>query len=109
MVSPDEPVAAVGSGGAYAEAAARALLQNTDLSAEEIVRKALTIAADIDIYTSGQMTVFTVGEAKEAQGADSEEADDETDDRADDKTDDKTDESAEAVSEDKGDEDSCLT
>ncbi|MCL4145325.1 UNVERIFIED_CONTAM: hypothetical protein GTU68_019578 [Idotea baltica] len=60
VVAPDSPVASVGSGGAYAEAAARALLQNTDLSAAEIVRKALEISSDIDIYSSGHITVLTV-------------------------------------------------
>ena len=60
VVAPDMPVAAVGSGGAYAEAAARALLLNTDLTAPEIARKALEISAEIDIYSSGHITVFTV-------------------------------------------------
>ena len=45
-------LAAIGSGGAYAQAAARALLENTDLPAKEIIAKALTIAGDIDIYTN---------------------------------------------------------
>jgi ATP-dependent HslUV protease subunit HslV len=61
VISPDEPVVAVGSGGAYAQAAATALLRNTDLGAEEIARKSLEVAADIDIYTSGTATVLTVG------------------------------------------------
>jgi len=61
VIAPDEPVAAVGSGGPYAQAAALALLRNTDLSAEEIGRQALAVAADIDIYTSGTATVLTVG------------------------------------------------
>ena len=61
VVSPDENVVATGSGGPYAQAAALALLKNTSLSAEEIVRKAIQIAADIDIYTSGNATVLTVG------------------------------------------------
>lgn len=60
VVSPDEAVAAVGSGGAYAQAAALALLRHTDLGAEEIARAALQIAADIDIYTSGVATVLVV-------------------------------------------------
>lgn len=62
VVSPDEAVAAVGSGGAYAQAAAMALLRHTDLGAEEIARAALAIAADIDIYTSGVATVLVVPE-----------------------------------------------
>ncbi len=65
VVSPDEPVAATGSGGAFAQAAALALLKNTDLSAEEIVRKAIEIAASIDIYTSGNATVLKVSSTEE--------------------------------------------
>lgn len=61
VISPDESVVAVGSGGPYAQAAAVALLRNTDLSAEEIGRQALAIAADIDVFTSGTATVLTVG------------------------------------------------
>lgn len=60
VIAPDENVVAVGSGGAYAQAAALALLRHTDLSAEEIARTALLIAAEIDIYTSGTATVLTV-------------------------------------------------
>ena len=60
VLAPDEPVAAVGSGGAYAQAAATALLRHTDMSAEEIGRAALAIAADIDVFTSGNATVLTV-------------------------------------------------
>ncbi|MEM8681521.1 MAG: HslU--HslV peptidase proteolytic subunit, partial [Planctomycetota bacterium] len=47
----------IGSGGSYALAAARALLANTTLSAEEIVRQSLEIAADIDIYTNRNINV----------------------------------------------------
>jgi len=61
IIAPDESVMAVGSGGPYAQAAALALLRHTDLSAEEIARTALLIAAEIDIYTSGTATVLTVG------------------------------------------------
>lgn len=57
VIEPDEGVAAIGSGGAYAAAAARALLANTDLSPREIVKKALNIAADICIYTNHHITV----------------------------------------------------
>ena len=52
VIEPEQSLAAIGSGGAYAQAAARALLENTDLSAQEIVAKALTIAGDICIYTN---------------------------------------------------------
>lgn len=52
VIEPELGLAAIGSGGAYAQAAARALLENTDLPAKEIVAKALTIAGDICIYTN---------------------------------------------------------
>lgn len=61
VVRPDDPVAAVGSGGAYAQAAALALLRHTDLGAADIARTALGIAAEIDLYTSGTTTVLTLG------------------------------------------------
>lgn len=70
VISPDDPVAAVGSGGAFAQAAALALLRHTDLDAETIARKALGIAAEIDVFTSGNATVLTVGGDLEAEGAD---------------------------------------
>lgn len=69
VIAPDDPVAAVGSGGAYAQAAALALLRHTDLSAEEIARRSLLIAAEIDIYTSGNPTVLTVGGESDTQDA----------------------------------------
>lgn len=52
VIEPEHGLAAIGSGGAYAQAAARALLENTDLDAQKIVSQALTIAADICIYTN---------------------------------------------------------
>jgi ATP-dependent HslUV protease subunit HslV len=52
VIEPEMSLAAIGSGGTYAQAAARALLENTDLPAREIIAKALTIAGDIDIYTN---------------------------------------------------------
>jgi ATP-dependent HslUV protease subunit HslV len=57
VIEPDEGVTAIGSGGSYAMAAARALLENTDLSAREVAEKALRIAGDICIYTNGHITV----------------------------------------------------
>ncbi len=57
VVEPDDSVAAIGSGGPYAQAAAQALLRHTQLSAEEIAREALTIAAKICIYTNEDITV----------------------------------------------------
>ena len=52
VIDPDDGVAAIGSGGNFAMAAARALVQNTDLSAHEIAEKALHIAAGICVYTN---------------------------------------------------------
>lgn len=60
VIEPDEGIAAIGSGGNYALAAARALLQNTDLSASEIAEKALHIAASICVYTNDNIVVETV-------------------------------------------------
>ncbi len=57
VLSPDDDVVAVGSGGAYALAAARALVGHTELTASEVVREALTIAAGIDIYTNDHITL----------------------------------------------------
>jgi ATP-dependent HslUV protease, peptidase subunit HslV len=61
VIAPDEAVTSVGSGGAYAHAAALAMLRTTKLPAEEIARRALAIAGEIDVYTSGSGTVLTVG------------------------------------------------
>ena len=60
VIDPDEGIAAIGSGGNYALAAARALLRNTDLSAAEIAEKALHIAARICVYTNDNIIVETV-------------------------------------------------
>ena len=60
VIDPDDGVAAIGSGGHYALAAARALLQNTDLSAAEIAEKALHIAASICVYTNDNIIVEEV-------------------------------------------------
>ncbi len=57
VIEPDEGIAAIGSGGPYAQAAAAALLRNTNMSAEEIVRAALGIAAEICIYTNDDVVV----------------------------------------------------
>ncbi len=56
VIEPDEAVLAIGSGGPYAQAAALALIRNTDLSARQIVEKSLQIAADICIYTNSQFS-----------------------------------------------------
>ena len=63
VITPEEPLLAVGSGGPYALAAAKALYRHTGLSAKEIATEALRIAAEVDLYTSGQVTVLTLGEA----------------------------------------------
>jgi ATP-dependent HslUV protease subunit HslV len=52
VVEPELGLVAIGSGGPYAQAAARALLENTELSAQDIVKRSLTIAGDICIYTN---------------------------------------------------------
>jgi ATP-dependent HslUV protease, peptidase subunit HslV len=57
VIDPDEPLAAIGSGGSYATAAARALLENTELSARDIAEKAMKIAGDICIYTNDRVTI----------------------------------------------------
>ena len=57
VLDTDDGIAAIGSGGPYAQAAAKALLENTDLSAKEIAEKALHIAADICIYTNSNIVV----------------------------------------------------
>ena len=60
VIDPDDGVAAIGSGGNYALAAARALVQNTTLSAPEIAEKALLIASSICVFTNGNITVEVV-------------------------------------------------
>lgn len=57
VIEPDDGVVAIGSGGAYAQAAARALLRHTDLSARQIAEEALKIAAEICVYTNDRITV----------------------------------------------------
>ena len=60
VIEPESGLIAIGSGGPYAQAAARALLENSQLDAESIVRKALSIAADLCIYTNHQVAVETL-------------------------------------------------
>jgi ATP-dependent HslUV protease subunit HslV len=60
VIDPDEGIAAIGSGGNYALAAARALVQNTDLSAAEIAEKSLRIAASICVFTNDHIIVETL-------------------------------------------------
>jgi ATP-dependent HslUV protease subunit HslV len=61
VLSPDEPVLAIGSGGAYALSAAKALARYSNLSASEIAEQAIRIAGEIDLYTSGNPTVVSIG------------------------------------------------
>lgn len=64
VIEPEDDLMAIGSGGPYAQAAARALLQNTDLDARTIVEKALTIAADICVFTNSNLTIEELGKEK---------------------------------------------
>lgn len=57
VIQPESDLIAIGSGGSFAQASARALLENTELSAREIVAKSLTIAGDICVYTNQNQTI----------------------------------------------------
>jgi ATP-dependent HslUV protease subunit HslV len=57
VVEPDDGILAIGSGGAYALAAARALVKHTDLGARAVAEEALRIASDICVYTNAEITV----------------------------------------------------
>jgi ATP-dependent HslUV protease subunit HslV len=60
VIQPEDDLIAIGSGGNFAQAAARALLDNTELNAEDIVKKSLTIAGDICVFTNQQHTIETL-------------------------------------------------
>ena len=60
VILPDDDIAAIGSGGMYAMAAAKALKENTELSAKEIATKAITIAGQICVFTNDRITVEEV-------------------------------------------------
>lgn len=60
VVEPEEGLVAIGSGGNFAQAAARALMENTELPAPEIVEKSLNIAADICVYTNHSLVIETL-------------------------------------------------
>jgi ATP-dependent HslUV protease subunit HslV len=62
VIEPDDEIVAIGSGGSYALAAARALKAHSELSAKEIVRKALEIAGEICIYTNQEISVLELGQ-----------------------------------------------
>jgi ATP-dependent HslUV protease subunit HslV len=57
VIEPDDGIVAIGSGGSFALASARALMENTELSAREIAEKSLRIAGQICIYTNDQLTI----------------------------------------------------
>jgi ATP-dependent HslUV protease subunit HslV len=57
VIEPDDGVAAIGSGGAFALAAARALMRHTDLSAKEIAAESMKIASEICIYTNSNLLI----------------------------------------------------
>jgi ATP-dependent HslUV protease, peptidase subunit HslV len=61
VIEPDDEIVAIGSGGSYAQAAARALKEHSQLSAPEITRRSLEIAADICIYTNRNITILELG------------------------------------------------
>ncbi len=61
VIEPEDDLMAIGSGGAYAQAAAKALLTNSDLGAREITERALEIAADICVYTNRNVVVEELG------------------------------------------------
>ena len=68
VLEPEHGIAAIGSGGAFAQSAARALFENTDLSPEQIVKKSLTIAGDICIYTNQNHVIETLNAPSVAHG-----------------------------------------
>jgi len=64
VIEPENNIMAIGSGGHFAQAAAIALVNNTKLGAEEIVKKSLSIAADICVYTNNKFTIETLDSEK---------------------------------------------
>ncbi len=67
VIQPDDGIGAIGSGGPYAHAAARALLLHTQLPAAEVARRSLEIAASLCIYTNSEITVETISDPPEAR------------------------------------------
>ena len=63
VIDPEDSLIAIGSGGPFAQSAAKALLENTELDAEEIVKKGLTIAGDICVYTNHNHTIECLDDA----------------------------------------------
>jgi ATP-dependent HslUV protease subunit HslV len=68
VIEPDDGVVAIGAGAPFATAAAKALVKHTDLSAEEIVRSAMSITAEICIFTNEQLTLEVVGGSRDDEG-----------------------------------------
>ena len=66
VLEPEHGIIAIGSGGSYAQAAARALLNHTALAASDIVRRSLEIAGELCIYTNMHHTIETLGDEKQA-------------------------------------------
>jgi ATP-dependent HslUV protease subunit HslV len=62
VINPDDQIAAIGSGGNYALAAARALAQNTNMSARDIAVKSIKIASELCVFTNDNITIETIGE-----------------------------------------------
>ena len=62
VIEPQHDFIAIGSGGSYAHAAAQALMQNTKVSARDVVERSLNIAADLCIYTNHNLTIETIGD-----------------------------------------------
>ena len=60
VIEPGDGIIAIGSGGSYAQAAARALLEHTSMPAEEVARESLRIAGEICVYTNTNITVLTL-------------------------------------------------
>ena len=64
VIEPDDEVIAIGSGGGYAQAAAKALLQHSDLGAAEIARTSMEIASRLCVYTNNQISLISLGESE---------------------------------------------
>jgi len=73
VIEPEDSLIAIGSGGPFAQASARALMENTDLSAQEIVDKGLTIAANICVFTNNNFTIEHLHNAQSEPKQDSDE------------------------------------
>ncbi|HEU4793364.1 MAG TPA: ATP-dependent protease subunit HslV [Nitrolancea sp.] len=69
VIEPDDGVAAIGSGGPFAAAAARALFRHTQMNASEIAEAAMRVAADLCIYTNSQITIETTRQLDEPEDA----------------------------------------